>query len=65
YAGQKRYGCYYSCLAQQRKQNVIGFSLDFSAINKTGDTFSDMKSFEGPLHAIFDEAYSFIVRNTL
>ena len=32
--------------------------------DKTGDTFSDIKSFEGPLHAIFDEAYSFIVRNT-
>lgn len=32
--------------------------------DKAGDTFSDMKSFEGPLHAIFDEAYSFIVRNT-
>ncbi len=32
--------------------------------DKTGDTFSDMKSFEGPLHTIFDEAYSFIVRNT-
>ncbi len=32
--------------------------------DKTGDTFGDMKSLEGPLHAIFEEAYSFIVRNT-
>ena len=32
--------------------------------DKTGDTFSDMKSFEGPLHGIFEEAYTFIVRNT-
>jgi len=31
---------------------------------KAGDKFSDMKSFEGPLRAIFEEAYSFIVRNT-
>ncbi|MEI8078191.1 MAG: RNA-binding domain-containing protein [bacterium] len=32
--------------------------------DKAGDTFSDMKSIEGPLHTIFEEAYSFIVRNT-
>jgi ATP-dependent DNA helicase RecG len=32
--------------------------------NKAGDRFSDMKSFEGPLHSIFEEAYTFIVRNT-
>jgi ATP-dependent DNA helicase RecG len=32
--------------------------------DKAGDTFSDMKSFEGPLHKVFEEAYSFIVRNT-
>ncbi|MGB8247587.1 MAG: RNA-binding domain-containing protein, partial [Chlorobium sp.] len=32
--------------------------------DKAGDIFSDMKSFEGPLHAIFQDAYSFIVRNT-
>jgi len=32
--------------------------------DKAGDTFSDMKSFEGPLHTVFEEAYSFIVRNT-
>lgn len=32
--------------------------------NKAGDKFSDMKSFEGPLHSIFEEAYTFIVRNT-
>ena len=31
--------------------------------DKAGDTFSDMKFFEGPLHAVFEEAYSFIVRN--
>lgn len=33
--------------------------------DKAGDTFSDLKSFEGPLHRIFEEAYSFIIRNTL
>lgn len=32
--------------------------------DKTGDTYSDMKAFEGPLHVIFEEAYSFIIRNT-
>ena len=32
--------------------------------DKAGDKFSDMKSFEGPLKVIFEEAYSFIVRNT-
>jgi ATP-dependent DNA helicase RecG len=32
--------------------------------DKAGDTFRDMKSFEGPLRRIFEEAYSFIVRNT-
>jgi ATP-dependent DNA helicase RecG len=32
--------------------------------DKAGDKFSDMKSFEGPLHSIFEEAYTFIVRNT-
>ncbi len=32
--------------------------------DKAGDEFSDMKSFEGPLHAVFEEAFSFIVRNT-
>lgn len=33
-------------------------------LDKASDTFSDMKSFEGPLYVIFEEAYSFIVRNT-
>jgi ATP-dependent DNA helicase RecG len=32
--------------------------------DKAGDKFSDMKSFEGPLKSIFEEAYTFIVRNT-
>jgi ATP-dependent DNA helicase RecG len=32
--------------------------------DKAGDKFSDMKSFEGPLDSIFEEAYTFIVRNT-
>lgn len=32
--------------------------------DKAGDTYRDMKSFEGPLHAIFEDAYGFIVRNT-
>jgi len=31
---------------------------------KAGDTYGDMKSFEGPLQAIFEDAYGFIVRNT-
>ncbi len=32
--------------------------------DKAGDTYRDMKSFEGPLHAIFEDAYTFILRNT-
>lgn len=32
--------------------------------DRAGDTYRDMKSFEGPLHAVFEDAYSFIVRNT-
>ena len=32
--------------------------------DKTGDSYRDMKSFEGPLHAVFEDSYSFIVRNT-
>ena len=32
--------------------------------DKAGSTYRDMKSFEGPLHAIFADAYSFVVRNT-
>ena len=32
--------------------------------DKAGDTYRDMKLFEGPLHAIFEDAYAFIVRNT-
>lgn len=32
--------------------------------DKAGDQFSDLKSYEGPLHTVFEEAYSFIVRNT-
>ena len=32
--------------------------------DKAGSTYRDMKSFEGPLHAIFEDAYSFVVRNT-
>ncbi len=32
--------------------------------DKAGDKFDDLKSFEGPLHRIFEDAYSFIVRNT-
>ena len=32
--------------------------------DKAGDTYRDLKSFEGPLHALFEDAYSFIVRNT-
>ena len=32
--------------------------------DKAGDIYRDMKSFEGPLHAIFEDAYAFIVRNT-
>ena len=43
----------------QTRIRAIRYSSD-----KAGDTFSDMKSFEGPLHHIFKEAYSFIIRNT-
>ncbi len=32
--------------------------------DKSGNTFSDMKSFEGPLKQVFEAAYSFVVRNT-
>ncbi len=32
--------------------------------DKAGEKFSDNKTFEGPLYTIFEEAYSFIVRNT-
>jgi ATP-dependent DNA helicase RecG len=32
--------------------------------DKAGEEFSDMKSLEGPLNRIFEEAYSFVVRNT-
>ena len=32
--------------------------------DKAGSTYRDMKSFEGPLQVIFEDAYSFIVRNT-
>jgi ATP-dependent DNA helicase RecG len=32
--------------------------------DRAGDSYRDMKSFEGPLHAVFEDAYSFIVRNT-
>jgi ATP-dependent DNA helicase RecG len=32
--------------------------------DKAGDTYRDMKSFEGPLHTLFEDAYAFIVRNT-
>ena len=32
--------------------------------DKAGDAFSDMKSFEGPLCQMFEDAYSFIIRNT-
>lgn len=32
--------------------------------DKAGDTYRDLKSFEGPLHAVFEDAYSFVVRNT-
>ena len=32
--------------------------------DKAGDKFSDMKSIEGPAMTLFDQAYSFIVRNT-
>lgn len=32
--------------------------------DKSDSKFSDMQSFEGPLHRIFEDAYSFIVRNT-
>ena len=32
--------------------------------DKAGDKFADMKSFEGPAMTLFEQAYSFIVRNT-
>ncbi|MCB1207461.1 MAG: putative DNA binding domain-containing protein, partial [Verrucomicrobiae bacterium] len=32
--------------------------------DKAGEKFSDMKSFEGPLDRVFQDAYTFIVRNT-
>lgn len=32
--------------------------------DKAGDRYLDMKSFEGPLHAVFQDAYAFILRNT-
>lgn len=32
--------------------------------DKAGDKFIDMKSFEGPLYRVFEDSYSFIVRNT-
>lgn len=32
--------------------------------DKAGDKFADMKSFEGPAMAMFEQAYAFIVRNT-
>lgn len=34
------------------------------ASDKAGDKFIDMKSLEGPLHRVIEEAYTFIVRNT-
>jgi ATP-dependent DNA helicase RecG len=43
----------------QTRVRAMRFNSD-----KAGDKFSDMKSFEGPLHSIFEEAYSFIIRNT-
>src|SRR5690606_80909 len=32
--------------------------------DKAGGKFADMKSFEGPAMAMFEQAYAFIVRNT-
>lgn len=32
--------------------------------DKAGSKFDDMKSFEGPLRTLFEDAYNFIVRNT-
>ena len=32
--------------------------------DKAGDAFGDMKSFEGPLHSVLEDAYLFIIRNT-
>lgn len=34
------------------------------ASDKAGDTLGDIKSFEGPLHTLFQQAYGFIVQNT-
>lgn len=43
----------------QTRVRAMRYSSD-----KAGAKFSDMKSFEGPLHDVFEEAYTFIVRNT-
>ncbi len=43
----------------QTRLRAIRYNSD-----KAGDTFSDMKSFEGPLYDLFEDAYAFIVRNT-
>ena len=43
----------------QTRIRAVCFSTD-----QTGDKFSDLKTFEGPLHRIFEEAYTFVVRNT-
>ncbi|HMN06192.1 MAG TPA: putative DNA binding domain-containing protein [Flavobacteriales bacterium] len=32
--------------------------------DKAGDEYGDIKSFEGPLHTLFEHAYAFIVQNT-
>jgi ATP-dependent DNA helicase RecG len=32
--------------------------------DKAGDTYRDMKSFEGPLQEVFEDAYGFVIRNT-
>jgi predicted HTH transcriptional regulator/formylglycine-generating enzyme required for sulfatase activity len=32
--------------------------------DKAGDRYSDMKSFEGPLSSLLEDAYTFVVRNT-
>jgi ATP-dependent DNA helicase RecG len=32
--------------------------------DKAGETYRDLKSFEGPLQRVFEDAYGFIVRNT-
>ena len=43
----------------QTRIHAVCFSTD-----KAGDKFSDMKTLEGPLRRIFEEAYTFVVRNT-